>query len=56
MVNAVTSAQVRAPMRTRTADRVSAERTPAERGPGGRQAITHRAATAQNGAVGYGAT
>lgn len=34
MVNAVTSAQVRAPMRTRTADRVSAERTPAERGPG----------------------
>jgi SAV_6107-like HEPN len=34
MVNALTSAQVRAPMRTRTADRVSAERTPAERGPG----------------------
>ena len=34
MVNAVTSAQVRAPMRTRTVDRVSAERTPAERGPG----------------------
>jgi hypothetical protein len=34
MVNAVTSAQVRTPVRTRTADRGSAERAPAERGPG----------------------
>ena len=33
MVNAVTSAQGRTPMRTRT-DRAPAERTPAERGPG----------------------
>ena len=55
MVNAVTSAQVRAPMRTRNADRV-ARSAPQRSAPGGRQAITHRAATAQNGAVGYGAT
>ncbi len=34
MVNAVTSAQVPSPMRTRAADRAAAERTPAERGPG----------------------
>ena len=36
MVNAVTSAQVRAPMRTRTADRAATDRTPAARTPAAR--------------------